>query len=385
MNACKLYSQKLFKSINAMKSINFGLFFFIFLLLSPATKAASEHDFYTAYASQVEYPELSKELIQDMILKMIVKTTGNKNLRFNAEVQKAIKKVNIEFVNRHQIIKDQTPYQHKVDISQSHLNDLLDSLNLIQWPIPRPLTIIWMVLENSSGEQTVISDRNILKTWENTLQKVEMARGVQFILPISSLLELQTIQSNQILSDNDNSFLKLSKAYPVKQSLIVVIKQQPQNWGFKWHFYGLDDLLIKKGQFYIEKINQGISRVADKAVDLTLLSEHSMLSKERKIFLDVSNVYTFEDYQKVKKSLFNSRWLKDAFLLAIEHSTLQYELITFGSGEEYITNLYAKKLYEWKTQDDEQFLQDFDSVSTNTSKTYFKFSLKNATSIESSP
>jgi hypothetical protein len=112
----------------------------------------------------------------------------------------------------------------EVNFYESEIQRLLDENNMPVWPVNRPETLIWMVVQDELGERQVINnnaDEN--KNRISLLQNSAKVRGLPLLFPLLDLEDQLRLNVNRLWELDEAAILNASRRYQAESILALRI------------------------------------------------------------------------------------------------------------------------------------------------------------------
>ncbi|HEY0635169.1 MAG TPA: DUF2066 domain-containing protein [Gammaproteobacteria bacterium] len=123
-----------------------------------------------------------------------------------------------------------------VTFEQRGIDQLLDEAGLSVWSATRPLTIVWLAVEQ--GRQRILvgaSDRGLVK---ELLVSAAQKRGLPLRLPLLDATDQARVQAGDIWSDFHESILQASQRYEAQAVLVGrLAPASAGRWQVRWSLY----------------------------------------------------------------------------------------------------------------------------------------------------
>lgn len=241
--------------------IGVGLLSFLSVSLINAEGVPHLYSAQIPIASQVE--ALRAPAILQAFLTALVKVSGNSKAATNPKI--IIEEKNAQnYVNEYSYIQapagaDQ-PLLLKVNFNQGAINQLLSENNFAIWQENRPVTLVWMVV-NDAKDQHFIHDES-QQPIALYFKQAMSARGLPIIFPMLDLSDSLQVQATDVTALNSEAILKASARYSPDAILLVYIEvQQVDQISGHW------ELLIQGQKMRWETDGSDLASVMQAGVD----------------------------------------------------------------------------------------------------------------------
>lgn len=172
------------------------------------------------YQSKVEVSKQSSKLPWKTVLagfkEVLVRKSGSSQLLRSHDVQQAYAKVTT-YLQRYEYVKEMDEENNErlfllLNFSPKLVDDLIRVADMPIWSNNRPVTLMWLALEESS-QREVIKEEEGLDTWSNKLNQAAQRRGVPMILPLMDLDDRQSLNINDLWGRFPQPILSASSRY----------------------------------------------------------------------------------------------------------------------------------------------------------------------------
>jgi hypothetical protein len=122
-----------------------------------------------------------------------------------------------------------------VAFDKSRIDQLLQTAGLPQWSAARPLTMVWLAVEQ--GNQRILvgaGDRGLVK---ELLTKAAQRRGLPLRLPLLDATDQARVQAGDAWSDFHDSIIQASLRYEAQAVLVGRLGQSGGRWQVRWTLY----------------------------------------------------------------------------------------------------------------------------------------------------
>lgn len=216
---------------------------------------------------------------------------------------------------------------------RARLQELIDSAGLALWPANRPETLLWVAVQETTGNRQMAEREGVGGEWLARLQAVASARGVPLALPLLDLEDRLALRPDVLWSFNADALRRASERYQVESILAVRLYPLPgeQVFARAVHLFRdqvqeLDAVEIPAARF----LEDSIAMVAQE------LAAHyairlSGVAQGAKARLVVDGVRSMEDYAAVLDYLDQLAVVQQVEVQAVSGS--QLELLLDAGGQ----------------------------------------------------
>ncbi|MBP6103464.1 MAG: DUF2066 domain-containing protein [Gammaproteobacteria bacterium] len=177
--------------------------------------------------AEVDPTKLSQEAFAALLLKI-----GGADILKKESIRKAMIDPDpyVKQLSYHQGLDDQRTA--KVTFNESLVDRLLKEAGGAPVPKERPLTLLWLVLENSEGVHwvSVDTDPTLLRTLEQHFKQ----RAMPLILPLIDLLDSSQVTAEAIQAKAFDKIRLASKRYHPERIVLGSLRLQGEEWAATW-------------------------------------------------------------------------------------------------------------------------------------------------------
>lgn len=250
-----------------MRRYRFGILTGMLLLLGVSAQAVVVPDLYSA---QVPVNSQAASVRSSAVLKafktVLVKVSGDSSVLENAAIK-------AEFTKASNYLQDYS-YQKpsgddqasssllfQANFSDSAINQLLKSNGLTIWQSNRPLTLIWMVVEDQQG-QTLVHDSESQLPAVQLLEQALQLRGLPNSFPLMDLSDTLQVTASDVTALDPQTIINASTRYtPDAILLLYVDLRTPTAPTAHWQ------LVLGQSKMRWETDGQDLSNVIQTGVD----------------------------------------------------------------------------------------------------------------------
>ena len=123
-----------------------------------------------------------------------------------------------------------------VSFDKNRIDQLLQTAGLSQWSAARPLTIVWLAVEQGNQRLLVgAGDRGLVK---ELLTRAAQRRGLPLRLPLLDATDKARVQAGDVWSDSHDSIIQASQRYEAQAVLVGRLGQAGSGgWQVRWTLY----------------------------------------------------------------------------------------------------------------------------------------------------
>lgn len=110
---------------------------------------------------------------------------------------------------------------------RSRIETLLESVRIPLWPPNRPDTLLWLVVQDASGERSLASNGGPGGTWLTQLDEVAQHKGLPLLLPVLDLEDRLALRPELLWSFDLDALRSASARYQVESILALRLTPLP--------------------------------------------------------------------------------------------------------------------------------------------------------------
>lgn len=290
-----------------MKRTILTVFMLLATTLTTTTNAIVLNSLYTA-----EIPVTSRNIEQQQaalsfaLKNIFIKVSGNIDIAKISEINDATKNPN-QYIRNFSYTQASSNETNslilQVNFAPQSINNLLKQTGQPIWKKNRPLTLVWLATQDTSGTQLSNSDDNPIVKALNDYAK---QRGLPLIFPILDLTDLQQLQPSDVWAPFINVIQNASSRYSPNEILIIRIDQStPNNIISHWSLLLKDDQLSWdiKGNDLKTILQDGVNNITNILAKRFAVTENNQ--PENVMTLTVTNLTNINDYAKTVHYLNN--------------------------------------------------------------------------------
>ncbi len=143
------------------------------------------------------------------------------------------------------------------------VNRLMQQAALPVWPLERPTTIIWVVV-NDTGQRRLLSQRNDDRLLAEALQQVAKDRGVPIVLPLLDLSDQQAVDIADIWGGFPEQLQQASARYGANAVVTLRVDGTSNVWRTRWALDGAGQSgrWSTEDESLLTAVRQGMDRFA---------------------------------------------------------------------------------------------------------------------------
>lgn len=230
----------------------------------------------------------------------------------------------------------------EVNFYESEIQRLLDENNMPIWPINRPETLVWMVVENELEERQMLSsDSRAEMNRINALQSSANARGLPLLFPLLDLEDQLRLNVNKLWELDEAAILNASRRYQAESILALRIYRSLSGevlakslYFFRDNVFSYEEFELSEEDFINGSINLATNELSQYYAVLISGTENSV-----RINLQVDGINSPEDYAALLNYLSTLEGISSFQLTRAASSSLSLQLETGGQLRQLVETI----------------------------------------------
>jgi len=232
----------------------------------------------------------------------------------------------------------------KVRFETTGVDRLLKQAGQAVWGTNRPLVLVWIAKQDLDSQELVGSDSD--PDVFNMIQQAAAHRGLPVMMPVMDIHDMQTISFADVWNPRPISVREASKRYNVDAILVGRVKHQHgEGWTGHWELLmGNNDQLT--WDYAKDSQASVLSEIIDDATD-ALASRFAILEsvhKEAQVVLNIENVDTFQEYEKVMSYLRGLSPVSSIEVVSMQPSEVKFKLDVVGGQQSLVQAMGLNQL-----------------------------------------
>lgn len=327
-----------------------------FLVFIPASFAIEIEDLYQA-TIRVESRDSEQErrrAFSDAMTEVLAKVSGLSTSGNSASIRRALNnpdpyveswrtQANLLPANPEAAISElQEVIEIEVNFYESEIQRLLDENNMPIWPINRPETLVWMVVEDELEERQMLSSDNREELNRITaLQNSANARGLPLLFPLLDLEDQLRLNVNRLWELDEAAILNASRRYQAESILALRIYRSLSGevlakslYFFRDNVFSYEEFELSEEDFIKGSINLATNELSQYYAVLISGTENSV-----RINLQVDGINSPEDYAALLNYLNTLEGISSFQLTRAAASSLSLQLETGGQLRQLVETI----------------------------------------------
>lgn len=223
------------------------------------------------------------------------------------------------------------------------LRTLLEQSGLAVWGKARPVTLLWLALEQG-GRRYILADGQQSEA-RSMVELEARRRGVPLLLPLMDLEDQSTVQLADVWGGFDDSVRKASRRYGADSVVVGRLwRDRSGGWAGRWSLYLPDqDLHWQVASTQLKTaLGDGIDGMAD-----TMISRYALLlgdAEAQAVDIVVSPVTGLDSYARLGSMLSQLDPVTDVELVSMQADQVRYRLTVRGGPRILVQSLSISTL-----------------------------------------
>ena len=293
------------------------------------------------YSAKVIVPDQSTQAwdqaLPQALNQVLIKLSGNSEVVKSAAVKQAAAKAKAwvkSYSYHEQWQQDESQLWLRYDFDSNPINQLLQQANQAKWSNDRPLTLVWLELDEGQAKPKLVDAQN---PFEKLIEQNAERRGIPILLPTADLEDQQHLA--QSLTNPANWEWTFAH-YEVKAVLVGQLKSVNNQWQAQWLLVSGSD--SKQWQDKAESMNTLIASSMNESANWMASQQlvgNDPNAKIQKLTLQVADVQDLGDYAKISDYLTQLSFIKHVSLGGVNSTGMVFELKVAGTQEQLVKAL----------------------------------------------
>lgn len=263
---------------------------------------------------------------------VLVRKSGSTEILQSQEVREAYRRVT-RFLQRFEYASQDGDSEYPYIISLYFEPRLID--NLIQeskmplWGANRPLTIIWIAVEEDF-ERKIVLESAEAESIHTDIQESATRRGLPVILPLMDLEDELVVSISDIWGRFPTAIRQASSRYAADVSLFGRIYQQGDVWlgNFSYINQGNQGAFEVSGESKESVVAQMTDQLADQLCSKYCVVEEVGIKNE--LLIDISDISSFQQFKGAQNYLASLSSVSRVEVVSVEKLNVLFKLTLFG-------------------------------------------------------
>ncbi|WP_299806352.1 DUF2066 domain-containing protein [uncultured Shewanella sp.] len=315
-------------------------FFVIFPFLACLSTFVNAADVNSLDESAVSIESRSTALrsqgIKQAFEAVIMKNSGTQAALTNPLIQKQLKNAS-SLMTQYGYYEDAGELFLKVNFDHKRIIRLLREAGLPVWGTQRPLTLVWLVLDED-GERQILNDGSSSSS-RKTFDSESLSRGVPLLFPLMDLDDSMKVGVNDIRGRFTDNVANASLRYQANYFLMATVEPQGAVYHYQMGLYPRDkdpqamqmtSLINTRGETATieDAVTAMIAAASEYYVSQYAIADSGERNTTKIAFSDVIDI---KQLVLIERYLAQLSAIKSASIASIKGQTVEFNLALFGN------------------------------------------------------
>jgi len=219
----------------------------------------------------------------------------------------------------------------RVKFDEATLNETLRDLGVPVWGKERPVTLVWVAVQDGSGRRLLSKERD--PEYIHVLEERARTRGIELLFPLMDLEDASKIRVSDIWGGFREPVLEASRRYRPDSVLIGKIVASPAGiWEAQWTSFieGTASSWTAEGGLPEMVLDEGVDGQADRLVSRFVRGDAS--DRAGTIAIEVNDITTAGEYAKALEYLRSLSSVTDVQVERVETGRVRFAITAHGGG-----------------------------------------------------
>lgn len=288
---------------------------------------------------------------------VLIRKSGSQLILQSYEVQQAYSKVTRylqSFEYSLQQDKDaEFPYTIALYFEPRLIDDIVKDAKMPLWGANRPLTILWIAVEEDFNRRILKDDTQVgilqSDTKLDSIQKDQslsmslkdsaIRRGLPIISPLMDLEDELVVSISDVWGRFPSTILQASQRYSADSIILGRIRKDGEQW--QGNFSYLNQNIRSTFDISAEQPQQVIGQMVDKLAEL-LCEKYCVVEevgKKNEVLMSVSSIYNFNKFKAAENYLNKLSAIKRTDVVKIDQHRVLFKLTLLGQVESLVEGI----------------------------------------------
>lgn len=317
------------------------LLFLLFLL--PLTAPAYAYKITGLYEAEVDVQNQQAEdrgaAVRTAMRSVLIKLTGDRFAPQRTSLHPIIEKAE-DYLQQYRYIRksedktagDETPaagLKLRVKFDESTLNEALRNLGVSVWGKERPITLVWVAVQDESGRRLISLEQD--PEYIRILDERARRRGIALIFPLMDLTDTSRLGVSDIWGGFREPVMDASRRYQADTILVgKVTSSSAEIWEAQWTSYidGTTSSWTAEGGLREIVLDEGVDGQADLLASRFLGSDTS--ARTTTFSIEVNDITAAGQYARVLEYLHSLSSVTDVQVERVEPGYVRFAVTAHG-------------------------------------------------------
>jgi hypothetical protein len=307
----------------------------VFALVAGGESAAATFD--GLYSVVVELdpsaPDPRSDAIRRGFERVLVRVAGSREAAEAPELRAIMDRAQREFLSSYALLEGR---EVRIGFIPGAVDTALERASWPVWGPERPLTMLWIAVDNGFGDRSLLGRDDPISRYERTeemqevmetlreeLETVADERGLLYALPALDITDIATIDFADVWSGYEEALSAASARYGADAIVTARVRNSPVGMDVEWTLHGGAGRLLLGAGF-----REGLDWLADQYA-----AQFAVFGGSRLLTLTINGVDTYADYGRVMSYLASVSLLERVDTVSLDRDVLVLEALSRGSED----------------------------------------------------
>jgi len=266
---------------------------------------------------------------------VLIKISGNPSVMTLPAIQNEATNVN-QYIQSYSYQNNTAPAEPPLTVQVTFdfkaLSQLLQNAGQAVWRSDRPLTLVWVNVNN-----------NVLATHSDAamidpIKQESQARGVPVILPAMDSEDQNFVASPELSADDMST---IAKRYQVRSILVGRVDQSVGSWQGHWQMVLNNEPVqwVTQGETAQDVVGKAMDQMADVMANRLAASKTKNLQK--KMTVEILGIGDLSEYAKVMQTMQHLSPVASVSVKDMLSDSLLLNVVTVGNAQDLINSLHG--------------------------------------------
>lgn len=263
---------------------------------------------------------------------VLVRKSGSSEILRSPEVQRAYRKVTSylqRFEYASQEDNSEFPYEIALYFEPRLIDSLIQEAKMPLWGSNRPLTIIWLAVEENFERKVVLESEEEQSLYP-VLKENAVRRGLPIIMPLMDLEDELAVSISDIWGRFPSTIKQASIRYPSDVVMYGRINQVGETWQGKFGYINQDQEVAfdALGESQHEVIANMMDTLADRLCDKYCVVQE--IGQKNELLINVTDISNFKQFKAAENYLSDLSSVNKVEVIKITKYDVLFKLTLLG-------------------------------------------------------
>lgn len=263
---------------------------------------------------------------------VLVRKSGSSEILSSPEVQRAYRKVTSylqRFEYASQEDNSEFPYEIALYFEPRLIDNLIQEAKMPLWGSNRPLTIIWLAVEENFERKIVLESEEEQSLYPR-LKENAVRRGLPIIMPLMDLEDELAVSISDIWGRFPSTIKQASLRYPSDVVMYGRINQVGETWQGKFGYINQDQEVAfdALGESQQEVIANMMDTLADRLCDKYCVVQE--IGQKNELLINVTDISNFKQFKAAENYLADLSSVNKVEVIKVTKYDVLFKLTLLG-------------------------------------------------------